>query len=102
MNSGVTNLYNVLSLLSTTLTNANTIVFNNGTSNSYFIQQVDNGANYLRLGRYGQSDLVINSDGSTSINNHLIMPNNGTHSIYFGGNTAGNINGRFVQQLVCI
>ena len=93
VNSGTTNLYSVLNLLSSSLTNANCINFNNGT-NSYSVQQIDNLGSYLRIGRTGNSDLVVNSDGSCNINNHLIMPNNGTHSIYFGGNTAGNINGR--------
>ena len=85
VNSGSTSLYSVLNLLSSSLTNANCINFNNGT-NSYSVQQIDNASqNYLRIGRTGNSDVTINSDGSTSFNNNIFLPTvNGAYSLYFG------------------
>jgi hypothetical protein len=56
-----------LGLVHTGLTNTNQIQFNNSTT-TYTIQQVDNaGANYLRLGRNGFGDIVINSTGRIGI-----------------------------------
>jgi hypothetical protein len=93
INTGSSSFLSVINLISSTFTNANNIVFNNGT-NAYNIQQVDNASqNYLRIGRYANSDLVINSDGSTSINNNLFLAQvNGVYSLYFG--TIGSQIGR--------
>ena len=52
------------------MTNTNQIQFNNSnaTSTIYTIQQVDNaGANYLRAGRNGYGDIVVNSSGYVGI-----------------------------------
>ena len=85
INTGSSSFFSVINLVSSTFTNANNIIFNNSI-NSYQIQQIDNASqNYLRIGRYANSDIVINSDGSTSINNNLILPIvNGVYSFYFG------------------
>ena len=85
VNSGSTSFYSVLNVLSSSLTNANCINFNNGT-NSYSVQQIDSsGSNYLRIGRTGNSDVTINSDGTTSFNNSIFLPIvNGAYSLYFG------------------
>ena len=85
INNGSSNFYSVVNLVSSSLTNANCINFNNG-SNSYSIQQIDNASNnYFRLGRTGNSDVTINSDGTTSFNNSIFLPIvNGAYSLYFG------------------
>jgi hypothetical protein len=77
-----------LGLVHTGLTNTNQIQFNNSTT-TYTIQQVDNaGANYLRLGRNGFGDIVINSAGSVGIGittyaNHRV-------TVYQDGNSSLN------------
>jgi hypothetical protein len=68
----------IIGLVNTGLTNTNQIQFNNNT-NTYTIQQVDNaGANYLRLGRNGFGDIVINSSGNVGIGitnpPHILTP----------------------------
>ena len=67
---GTPNPYSMLSLYSAIYSNAAAINFNNPNNNSYTMQLVDNaGANYLRLGRDGYSDLVVNNNGNIGINN---------------------------------
>ena len=69
---GTPNPYSMLSLYSALYTNAAAINFNNPSNNSYTMQLVDNGgANYLRLGRDGFGDLVVNNDGNIGINNSV-------------------------------
>ena len=90
--NGISNLYSVLNLLATNLQNSNCINFNNSNGGNYSIQQIDSGANYLRIGRTGNSDITINSDGSTSFNNNIfLIPTNGVYSLYFGVQSTNQI-----------
>ena len=60
-----------VNLSSTTFTNGNYIIFNDGSWNSFAVQQVDNGANqnYFRMGRNGYGDLcILGSNGNVGIN----------------------------------
>ena len=69
-NNSTSNFYNAMNLLNSTKANLNAINFNNGT-NSYSISQIDNGSNYLKIGRTGYNDLIINSDGSLTIGGNV-------------------------------
>ena len=70
--NGYINLYNTLSLLSSSLNNGNIITFNNN-ANSYVIQQIDStGQNFLRIGRTGFNDIKIDSTGVNILNNLTI------------------------------
>jgi UDP-3-O-[3-hydroxymyristoyl] glucosamine N-acyltransferase len=82
---GTPNPYSMLSLYSAIYSNAAAINFNNPSNNSYTMQLVDNaGSNYLRLGRDGFGDLVVNNNGNIGINTSspgYKLHVNGTQSI---------------------
>ena len=87
----------VVNLSSNTFTNANYIIFNDGSWNSFAVQQVDNGANqnYFRMGRNGYGDVcILGSNGNVGINTSAPAYNldiNGTARLN-GSLTTPNIN----------
>jgi len=84
-----------LYLTNQAMTNTNQIQFNNSNAAStiFTIQQVDNaGANYLRAGRNGYGDIVVNSSGNVGIGTNapsaLLHVNGGNITVNYG-NTIG-------------
>ena len=79
--------------------NANQVLFSDGgATTTYAIQQINNGASYLRLGRNGYGDLLINYNGSGSVQGtytilddgfgNFTVPHGGGYA-YFINNTQG-------------
>jgi hypothetical protein len=71
--------------------NGNTLYFGNGTNN-YAVQQIDNaGANYLRMGGWGNDDITINTSGNICIGTNVPY-NSSTKLTVAGSATVNNVN----------
>jgi len=79
INNGVSNFYNSINLLNSSLQSLNKIVFNNNTGNGNFLSHNDDsGVNKFTIGRIVSNvsyfDFTINnSDGLTTINNSAVI-----------------------------